>query len=164
MKKVKKDNSKMLAILVARASDKEQESNESQIKRLEEFARNKGFERIQKIRIKESSAKTDRKKFQEVITKVKKSKEPVALFVDTIDRLQRSFKESVVFDDLRKEGKVYLYFHRENLIIHKDSNSADLLRWDIGVMFARSYELQLNHNVKRALAQRKNKLQTTGKK
>ena len=153
MEKVNIDRSKTLAILVARVSDKLQDSNKAQINRLIEYARNQGFKRIQKVRIKESSTKADRKKFQEVIAKVKKSKEPIALFVDTVDRLQRSFKESVVFDDLRKEGKVYLYFHRENLIIHKDSNSADLIRWDMGVMFARSYVLQLSDNVKRSFKQ-----------
>lgn len=50
---------------------------------------------------------------------------------------------------MRKAGKVELHFLRENLVLNKNSNSADLLRWDMGVMFARSYVLQLSDNVKR---------------
>jgi hypothetical protein len=36
------------------------------------------------------------------------------------------------------------------LILNLKSNSADILRWDMGVMFARSYVLQLSDNVKRS--------------
>ena len=67
-----------------------------------------------------------------------------------MDRIQRSFKESVILDDLRKQGKLTIHFYRENLILHRDSNSADLIRWDMGVMFARSYVLQMSDNIKRS--------------
>lgn len=79
--------------------------------------------------------------------------ETIALVADTIDRVQRSFKESVVLEDLRKEGKVEIHFMREGLVINLRSNSADILRWDMGVMFARSYVLQLSDNVKRSKEQ-----------
>lgn len=72
------------------------------------------------------------------------------MVADTIDRVQRSFKESVVLDNLRKEGKVEIHFMREGLVLNLKSNSADILRWDMGVMFARSYVLQLSDNVKRS--------------
>ncbi len=72
---------------------------------------------------------------------------------DTIDRVQRSFKESVVLEELRRQGKVEIHFLRENLLLNQNSNSADLLRWDMGVMFARSYVLQLSDNVKRSKEQ-----------
>ena len=72
---------------------------------------------------------------------------------DTIDRVQRSFKESVVLEELRKEGKVEIHFMREGLMLNLKSNSSDILRWDMGVMFARSYVLQLSDNVKRSKEQ-----------
>ena len=72
---------------------------------------------------------------------------------DTIDRVQRSFKESVVLEELRKEGKVEIHFMREGLVLNLRSNSSDILRWDMGVMFARSYVLQLSDNVKRSKEQ-----------
>lgn len=144
-----------IAIILARVSDKKQDSNQAQVSRLKEFARVKDFNNPKIYEIEESSTKADRQKFQEIISEIKQSKEPVALFVDTVDRLQRSFKESVVLDDMRKAGKVELYFYRENLIIHKESNSADIIRWDMAVMFARSYVLQLSDNVKRAFEEKR---------
>lgn len=139
----------MKAIVLARVSDKKQDSNEAQITRLYDYIKFKNLEVLEIVEIEESSTKGDRKKFQEVIKKIEDSKQPIALVVDTVDRLQRSFKESVQLDDLRKVGKIEIHFYRENLIINKDSNSADLLRWDMAVMFARSYVLQLSDNVKR---------------
>lgn len=56
-------------------------------------------------------------------------------------------------EELRKEGKVAIHFMREGLILNTKSNSADLMRWDMGVMFARNYVLQLSDNVKRSKEQ-----------
>lgn len=143
----------MKAIILARVSDKKQDSNEAQVNRVSEYVSRKELTVWKTYEIEESSTKGDRIKFQEVVQEITNSKEPIALVVDTVDRLQRSFKESVILDDLRKQGKIELHFYREGLVINKDSNSADLLRWDMGVMFARSYVLQLSDNVKRKQAQ-----------
>lgn len=70
---------------------------------------------------------------------------------DTIDRLQRDFKESVLLDELRKKEIIELHFYRENLVLNSESNSADILRWDMGVMFAKSYVLQIRDNVNRKM-------------
>lgn len=71
---------------------------------------------------------------------IEQSNEPIALVVDTVDRLQRSFRESVQLDDLRKAGKLEIHFYRENLVINKDSNSADLLRWITDSEYDRLYQ------------------------
>jgi len=52
----------------------------------------------------------------------------LALVVETIDKLQRSFRELVILDDLRKQDKIEIYFLRENLVISINSNSSNLLR------------------------------------
>ena len=140
---------KMKAIILARVSDKKQDSNEAQLSRIIAYAKSKNLEKWKVFELEESSTKGVRKKFQEIIEIINKSKETIALVVDTVDRLQRSFQESVIFDELRRDGKVELHFYRENLIINKKSNSADILRWDMAVMFAKSYVLQLSDNVKR---------------
>lgn len=151
----------MKAIILARVSDKKQDSNEAQVVRINDYIRYKDLTIWKTHEIEESSTRGDRTKFQEVIKEIKQSKECIALVVDTVDRLQRSFKESVLLDDLRKAGKIEIHFYRENLVIHKNSNSADLLRWDMAVMFARSYILQLSDNVKRKFEQmRKNGIWT----
>ncbi len=148
----------MKAIILARVSTKEQEekdhSNPAQVRRLKEYANKKGLEAPVIFEIAESSTHDTRKKFEKVLTLIKNSKETLALVVETVDRLQRSFKESVVLDDLRKQGKVELHFVRENLVLTKDANSSQLLQWDMAVMFARSYVLQLSDNVKRSIEQK----------
>ena len=147
----------MKALGIARVSDIAQEDGQStpaQVRRVTEHAADRELDLLEVYEITESSTKDTRKKFEAVIKRIKESKEPIALIVDTIDRLQRSFRESVELGDLLKQGKLELHFLRENLVLNKDSNSADLLRWDMGVMFARSYVLQLSDNVKRASDQK----------
>lgn len=147
----------MKTIIFARVSTAEQKkeghSIPAQLVRMREYRDSKGLSAGIEYEIDESSTKDERKKFEEVIEYIKKSKEKVALLIETIDRLQRSFKESVVLDELRKKDKVEIHFIRENLVISVNSNSSDLIRWDMGVMFARSYVLQLSDNVKRSIEQ-----------
>jgi site-specific DNA recombinase len=146
----------MKAILLARVSSKEQEDGQSipaQERRLREYAARKGLMIDEVFKITESSTKDTRKEFEKILERIRKSRETIALVADTIDRVQRSFKESVVLEDLRKEGKVEIHFMREGLILNLKSNSSDILRWDMGVMFARSYVLQLSDNIKRSKEQ-----------
>jgi len=67
------------------------------------------------------------------------------------DRFQRSFKESVLIDELLRKEKVKPHFHREGMIIGKGASSTDILRWDFSVMGAKSYVLKLSENVHRSL-------------
>lgn len=156
----------MKAVILARVSSEEQRQNNSipsQVYRLNEYTVRKNLEVIRTFELVESSTKGKRKQFNEVINFIKKQKEPIALVADTIDRVQRSFRESTVLDDLRREGKVVLHFYRENLIIDEKSNSADILRWDMGTMFAKSYVTQLSDNVKRGLEEKVRRGEWTSK-
>ena len=143
------------AHLLARVSTDEQESNEAQITRLRDFAKSKGFGEFIPFEIAESSTKADRKKFQSVISKIIRKQGTQYLFVDTVDRLQRSHKETYQLDELRRSGKIEIFFYRENLHLHTGSNSSEIIRWEMGVMFARSYVLQLSDNVRRAFEQKR---------
>lgn len=157
----------MKAIGIARVSTKEQEeagfSIPAQVSRIQEYASGKWFSDIEIHEFAESSTKDTRKKFEKIIKDIEDSKECVALFVETIDRLQRDYKESVILDDLRKKGKVRIFFFRENLIIDQNSNSADIMRWDIGVFVAKQYVWQLRDNVKRSNERKLNDWEWTGK-
>jgi site-specific DNA recombinase len=148
----------MKAIILARVSTEEQreegQSIPAQTRRLTDYVNGKKLELLRFFEFAESSTNDTRKKFEQILDLVKSSKETTALVVDTVDRLQRSFKESVILDDFRKAGKIEIHFYRENLVINKNSNSAELLRWDMAVMFARSYVLQLSDNVKRSIEQK----------
>ena len=141
----------MKAIILARVSDEKQDSNEAQVMRITDYIKNKNLNVWKTYEIKESSTQGNRKQFKEIIKEIENSKEPIALVADTVDRIQRSFRDSITLDDLRKAGKLVIHFYRENLVLHKESNSSELIRWDMAVMFARSYVLQLSDNVKRKL-------------
>jgi len=146
----------MKAILLARVSSREQEEGQSipaQVRRLTEYALKKNLSIENTIQLTESSTKETRKQFDALISSIKKRKESVALVTDTVDRLQRSFRETPLLDELRKQGKIELHFLREGLVVSKESNSAQLLQWDIGVLFASSYVRQHSDNIKRSLEQ-----------
>lgn len=153
----------MKAIILARVSDKKQDSNEAQVMRVSDYVKSKGLTPWKTYEIEESSTRGDREKFQEVVQEIQRSKEAIALVVDTVDRLQRSFRESVQLDEMRKAGKLEIHFYRESLILHQNSNSSELLRWDMAVMFARSYVLQLSDNVKRKQEQMRRNGEWTGR-
>ncbi len=147
----------MKAIILARVSSAEQLENLSipaQIERARDYANKKGFEITDEFQFDESSTSDRRKKFEEVIQQIQKSKEKTALIVETVDRLQRSFKESTLLDDLRKNGKLDIHFIRENLVITDSSNSSEIQRWDLAVFVAKSYVLQLSDNVRRSINQK----------
>ncbi len=147
----------MNAVILARVSTKDQEDTNSipsQTRRLREYAERCDLEIIDTYQLVESSTKSNRKKFNELITKARKFKQTTAIIADTVDRIQRDFRESVMLDELRREGKIELHFVREGLVISKNSNSSEIMRWDMAVMFAKSYVTQLSDNVKRSFEQK----------
>ena len=156
----------MKAIILARVSTEEQmtegQSIPAQLARAQEYAKRKSLDVISEYQFDESSIKDKRAKFEKVIDEIKKSKDKVVLIVETVDRLQRSFKESVMLDELRKQDKLELHFIRENLIIHKNSNSSEIQRWDLAVFVAKSFVLQISDNVKRTFDQKIKRGEVTG--
>lgn len=144
----------MKAVILTRVSSKEQEDGHSlsaQNTRLIEYAKRKNLDVIKSFQIIESSTKGNRKQFTEMLNFCKRQKETIAIVADAVDRVQRSFKDSVLLDDLVRKEKIELHFYRENMIIGKNSNSMDIMRWDFSVMGAKSYVLQLSENVKRSV-------------
>lgn len=144
----------MKAVILTRVSSKEQEDGHSlsaQNIRLTEYAKRKNLEVIKSYQIIESSTHGKRKEFTEMLNFCKKQKETIAIIADAVDRIQRSFKESVLLDELVRKEKIELHFYREGMIIGKNANSNDIMRWDFAVMGAKSYVLQLSENVKRSV-------------
>lgn len=144
----------MKAIILARVSSKEQEEGHSltaQVARLTEYANRKGLEIIRVFEIIESSTHGNRKKFKEALDYCKKQKEKIAVIADAVDRVQRSFNDSILLNDLMQKGIIELHFWRENMTLGKNASSTDIMRWDFSVMAAKSYILQLSENVKRSI-------------
>ncbi len=144
---------RMKAVILARVSTREQEqgySIDAQDSRLREYSERKELKVIKVFRIIESSTRGARKDFMDMIEFIKEQDEPIALVADAVDRVQRSFKESVLLDELRKQGKIEIHFFRENLVLNNNSKSFEIMMWDFAVMGAKSYVLNLSDNVKRS--------------
>jgi site-specific DNA recombinase len=144
----------MKAIILARVSTKEQEEGHSiaaQGQRLVDYCARKGLKVIKTFELVESSTRGERKEFATMLEFAQSQHETVAIVADAVDRFQRSFKESVLIDDLIRKEQVELHFYREGMIIGKGASSTDILRWDFSVMGAKSYVLNLSENVRRSL-------------
>lgn len=145
------------AIILARVSSKEQEdgySIEAQKYRLQEYCMRKGLEILQIFELVESSTIGPRQKFMEAIKFAKSQKETIAVVADKVDRLQRSFKESALLNELINDEKIELHFHVENCVIHRNSTSSEKLMWNMNVVMAQSYVDSLRDNVNRSIAQK----------
>ena len=155
----------MKAIILTRVSTKMQEEGLSllaQSNRLQDYADRKGLEVIKTFEIVESSTHGERKQFMEMINFCKKQKETIAIVADTVDRVQRSFKESVLLDELMRKDKIELHFYREGMILNSKSTSVDIMRWNFSVMGAKAYVLQLSENVRRSNEQKNKNGEITG--
>ena len=54
----------------------------------------------------ESSTRGERKEFAAMLEFVKAQNETIAIVADAVDRFQRSFKESVLIDELIRKDKI----------------------------------------------------------
>lgn len=141
------------AVIFARVSSERQEkgaSIDAQLETIYNYCEKKGFTIIKEFTITESSSRGDRKQYKEMLAFIQKNKHKIAIVVNCVDRLQRSYKDTPALDEMRRSGKIEVHFLKENLILHKDSNGSDILFWNLHVLMANSYILQLSDNVKRS--------------
>ncbi len=144
----------MKAVILARVSTKEQEdghSLEAQTRNLELYAQRKALQIVKVFTVIESSTKGERPEFMRMIDFIKGQKEKVALIVDTVDRLQRSFKETPILNELLEKDILELHFVKEGNVLTKDANSTQKLMWNMGVVMSQSYTDSLSDNVKRSV-------------
>ena len=141
------------AILLSRVSSKKQEemySLDAQEKRLRDYCERKGLKVIGVYSFAESSTRGKRVRFMNAIKPIKARKTPVAIVCDKVDRLQRGFKETPMLEQLRVSGKAELHFLNDYLVLHKNSPSGDLLRYNQCVAMAQNYTDTISENVNRA--------------
>ena len=147
----------MDCFLICRVSSSSQEdgfSLDAQEERLTAYAQRHTFNIIKSYKIVESSTRGKRKNFYTAIDEIKsyqkKKKETVALIFDAVDRAQRSFKDTTILDDLRKQRVIELHFLREAMIIGENCSAMDVMRWDYAVLAAKAYVTSSSENVKRS--------------
>ena len=121
---------------------------------MQEYCLRKNLEIIKTFEFSESSTVGERKKYKESIDFARKQKEVIAIVSDKVDRLQRSYKETPVLNDLAERGKIELHFYTENCIIHKYSTSQDRMIWNMNVMMGQNFVDSLRDNVNRAIDQK----------
>lgn len=145
----------MKAILLARVSTEEQDT-EGQLIKLKEYADRNGFVYSKEdiFDFHESAYKTKREHFEEVIAYIKQQEGKVVVIVDKIDRLLRNFMHLLPIQQLVLEDKIVLHFSSDNLIINKDSNALEKFQFNLGALLAQYYSDSISDNVKRSIYKR----------
>ncbi|MCI7043571.1 MAG: recombinase family protein [Spirochaetes bacterium] len=157
MKKVYQVERAKKAVILARVSSKEQEegySLDGQENNARAYCQRKGLEVLETFSFSESSTKGTRKKFHVMLDFIDKQEECIAIVSDTVDRFQRSFKETLELNPKLNAGKVELHFVSNGLVLHKNSPASDKTMWNMCVLMAESYVLQLSDNTKRGIHQK----------
>ncbi len=141
-----KGRCKMKGIIIARVSKGEQgdEGHYSlsvQVKRLQDYAKQKGVEIVEEFIIKgESAYRGKRNQFIKAISKgvSMSGDEGFALFIQNPDRFSRQVASKVVLqvEELRKEGKIKIYSLNPEMCLHKDSSAMELGTWNILIAVA----------------------------
>lgn len=142
------------AVLFARVSKREQEqgaSHDAQLEATRRYCLAKGLKVLEEFKITESSTRGSRKEFYNMLDIVKKQQNKTAIVVHCIDRFQRSFKESAEIENLLRDDIIELHFYKEGLVLTKNSSSADIMRWDMGILSAKMYVGNLRDNVRRSM-------------
>lgn len=128
------------AILFARVSSKRQKdegvSLEVQEKTIAQYCKQNGFKILNTFSIDESSTRGSRKKFHEMLDLAETCNGKVAIVVNYVDRLQRTYTDTPILEQLRLSGKIEIHALRENLIITKDSPAMDLTVWYMHILMA----------------------------
>ena len=148
------------AVIWTRVSSREQEegySLDAQKDRSTTYYRAKGLEILAVFEIVESSTRGTREQFYEMINFVKRQKSCIALVCDKVDRLQRSFREVPVLEELRKSRKIELHFVTEGQMLNAKSNSSQIMSYQCFVMMAESYTNNISDNVCRSLEEMRKK-------
>jgi DNA invertase Pin-like site-specific DNA recombinase len=145
------------AIILARVSSAEQSEGKSlaaQEASAKEYCKRKQMKVEKVFSFVESSTRGERSQFHEMMNYVAQSPHTLAIVADTLDRFQRSYKESLEFEPLLLSGKFELHFVSNNMIINQYSRSSERMMYDFGVMGAKSYVDQLRENVLRGFSQK----------
>ncbi len=135
---------RMKAVILARVSTKRQEEEglslqDIQLPVLRRYAKEHGFtvDKKDEFVFQESADRKIRKKFDEMISYVKKNKNISAIITYRVDRITRNYRDAVAMDDLRLEQGKELHFVNDRLVITKDSTGRDIQDWDLKVFLAK---------------------------
>jgi len=148
-------------VIYARVSSKEQEkegfSIPAQLKLLNSYAAEQGFQEVKEFVDVETAKKTGRPGFNSMVDFFKKAikskspKEPcLILLVEKTDRLYRNLKDWVTIDDLDLD----IHFVKENVILSRESRSSEKFMHGIKVLMAKNYIDNLSEETKKGMLEK----------
>ncbi|HJD60035.1 MAG TPA: recombinase family protein [Rickettsia endosymbiont of Omalisus fontisbellaquei] len=146
------------AILILKESPKEQKKdylNNAQKYRLQEYCKSKGLEVLKIFEFIKSSTKSDLKKFKEAIEFAEQQEEITAIVIDKFYKLECSYEEMLLLDDLINKEKIELHFHIESCIIRKYSIAQDRLLWSLFIMVGQHFFDSIRRSIKCAIEQKR---------
>ena len=73
---------------------------------------------------------------------------------DKVDRAVRGFKSAVKIQEMMNKG-IRFHFTRDNLILDEGSSPHELLQFDIQLVFARQYAINLKSEINKGMTQRR---------
>lgn len=142
----------MKAVTFARVSSKYQEENyslEGQNTHLFNYAKANKLDVIKSYEISESATRGDRAKFREMIDFCCSQKECIAIIVDDVDRLLRTFNDAPDIEKLVQKGQIEIHFYNTSLILTKNSTSDDYVKFHELVLDSEKYIAKLKKNTAR---------------
>lgn len=110
----------------------ERDRIQAKICRIREYAVRRGFEVVKEFML----TPGDYQNPMEILQFLECHNEPLALCIDTIDELQDYFQMVVPLDHLKRRGRIEIHSCRDTLVIKRDSNISETMRWDMQVMVA----------------------------
>lgn len=141
------------AILYARVSSKEQEregySIPAQIKLLQEYATENGFEIAKVYEEAETAKASGRKQFNEMLDFLKNNPSIKYLLCEKTDRLSRNFKDIAILDTLINDHGLSIIMVKDNILLNKDSKSSEKFMFGIQALMAKNYIDNLSEEVRK---------------
>lgn len=134
------------AVILARVSTKRQEReglslDEIQLPLLKDYAAVNDLlvqSEADVFRFSETADGRIRKKFDEMITYVKKNKVQ-AIVAYRVDRITRNFRDQVLIDTLINEVGIEVHCVQDRLVLTKDTIGRDIVDWDTKVFLAKQF-------------------------
>lgn len=132
-------------IIFARVSTARQEKeglsiDEIQLPRARQYAKDNGLIVIKEYAIGETGGSyKERKKFNEMVAKLKDPNGPKNLIAFRTDRITRCFRDAVEIDNLRLQNDLRIHLVDEHLVLHKDSPASDLTAWNVKVFLGQEF-------------------------
>lgn len=143
------------AVLYARVSSREQErmgfSIPAQIKYLRDYAIKHDMDIVAEFIEAETAKQAGRKKFNEMISYLKKNSKVRIVLVEKTDRMYRNFDDKVL---VSKIDGLKIHFAKEGNVISKESKSQDKFRHDIDVAMSAYYSNNLSEEIKKGMQEK----------